>query len=118
MQLRRLWNEEKHIPWIPLDKNPDLKSCLLHQWLQVINCCLARKARCLAASEALDAVVRQANQESDVSEAMGSLLYAKSNSGELILRLGVYHQVENVTMLETGEPVYAPVTQVCNFHHS
>ncbi|CAE6241412.1 unnamed protein product [Arabidopsis arenosa] len=113
-ELRRCWNEEKHIPWIPLDNNPDLKSCLLHQWLQVINCCLARKARSIAASEALDAVMRQAssaNEESDVSEATGSLLYAKSNSGELILRLGVYHQVENLTMLETGEPVYAPITQ-------
>lgn len=121
MQLRRFWNEEKHIPWIPVDDIPDLKSCLVHQWLQVINCCLARKARCLAASEALDAVMRQAssaNEESDVSEAMGSLLYAKSNSGELILRLGVYHPVDNLTMLETGEPVYAPITQVRNFRHS
>ncbi|AED96576.1 Rab3 GTPase-activating protein catalytic subunit [Arabidopsis thaliana] len=113
-ELRRFWNEEKHIPWIPLDNNPDLKSCLLHQWLQVINCCLARKARNVAASEALDAVMRQAssaNEKSDVSESMGSLLYAKSNSGELILRLGVYNQVENLTMLETGEPVYSPITQ-------
>ncbi|CAH2069908.1 unnamed protein product [Thlaspi arvense] len=116
-ELRRFWNEEKHIPCIPVDDNPDLKSCLLHQWLQVINCCVTRKARCLAASEALDAVMRQASsadEESDVSEAMGSpisLLYAKSNTGELILRLGVYHQFENLTMLETGEPVYAPITQ-------
>ncbi|KFK27109.1 hypothetical protein AALP_AA8G335500 [Arabis alpina] len=116
-ELRRFWNEEKHIPWIPLDENPDLKSCLLHQWLQVINCCLARKAHYLAASEELDAVVRQAsavNEESGVTEAMGSpvsLLYAKSNTAELILRLGAHHQVENLTMLETGEPVYAPTTQ-------
>ncbi|CAN7066887.1 unnamed protein product [Brassica rapa subsp. trilocularis] len=116
-ELRRFWNEKKHIPWIPLDENPDLKSCLLHQWLQVINCCLGRKARCIAASEALDAVMRQAspaNEKSDISEAMGSpvsLLYAKSNTGELILRLGIHHQVENLTMLETGEPVFAPITQ-------
>ena len=122
--MRRFWKEEKQIPWITLDENPDLKSCLLHQWLQVINCCLARKARRVAASEALDAVLRQAssaNEESYVSEATASpvsLLYAKSSTGELILRLGVYHQVENLTMLETGEPVYAPVTQVCNFLRS
>ncbi|KAL0886793.1 hypothetical protein Bca101_010776 [Brassica carinata] len=116
-ELRRFWNEKKNIPWIPLDENPDLKSCLLHQWLQVINCCLARKARCIAASEALDAVMSQAslaNEKSNISEAMGSpvsLLYAKNNTGELILRLGVHHQVQNLTMLETGEPVYAPITQ-------
>lgn len=124
MQLRRFWNEKKHIPWIPLDENPDLKSCLLHQWLQVINCCLARKARFIAASEALDAVMSQAslaNENSDISEAMGtpaSLLYAKNNTGELILRLGVHHQVQNLTMLETGEPVYAPITQVRNFRRT
>ncbi|KAL0710220.1 hypothetical protein Bca4012_017198 [Brassica carinata] len=116
-ELRRFWNEEKHIPCIPVDENPDLKSCLLHQWLQVINCCLDRKARCIAASEALDAAMSQAssaNEESDNSEAMGSpvsLLFAKTSTGELVLRLGAHHQVENLTMLETGEAVYAPVTQ-------
>ncbi|CAH8363490.1 unnamed protein product [Eruca vesicaria subsp. sativa] len=116
-ELRRFWDEEKHIPCIPVDENPDLKSCLLHQWLQVINCCLERRARCIAASEALDVAMSQAssgNDESDNSETMGSpvpLLYAKNSTGELVLRLGADHQVENLTMLETGEAVYAPVTQ-------
>ncbi|CAN8252874.1 unnamed protein product [Cochlearia groenlandica] len=114
-ELRRFWDEEKHIPWIPLGENPDLKSCQLHQWLQAINCCLARRDRRFAASEALDALMRQASSvdgKSDISEGSPvPLLYAKSNTGELILRLGVYHQVENLTMLETGEPVYAPISQ-------
>ncbi|KAL0785171.1 hypothetical protein Bca101_001417 [Brassica carinata] len=116
-ELRRFWDEEKHIPCVPLDENPDLKSCLLHQWLQVINCCLDRRTRWIAASEALDAAISQAssgNEDSDNSEGMGSpvsLLYAKNSTGELVLRLGAQHQVENLIMLETGEAVYAPVTQ-------
>ncbi|KAG2297141.1 hypothetical protein Bca52824_043810 [Brassica carinata] len=102
-ELRRFWDEEKHIPCIPVDENPDLKSCLLHQWLQVINCCLDRRTldSCF---EALDAAISQAssgNEDSDNSEGMG----------ELVLRLGAQHQVENLIMLETGEAVYAPVTQ-------
>ncbi|XP_010545230.1 PREDICTED: uncharacterized protein LOC104817673 [Tarenaya hassleriana] len=116
-ELRRFWTEGKHIPGIPLDEIPDLKFCLLHQWLQVINCCLSRKARRRTATEALDAVMRQSSltdEDSDVSEGTASsvpLLYAKSNTGELILRLGVNHRVENLTLLETGQPVYAPITQ-------
>ncbi|XP_010536669.1 PREDICTED: rab3 GTPase-activating protein catalytic subunit [Tarenaya hassleriana] len=116
-ELRRFWVEGKHIPGIPLDEIPDLKFCLMHQWLQVINCCLARKGHWRIASEALEAVMRQASstdEDSDVSEGMPSsvrLLYTKSNTGEFILRLGVSHQVENLTLLETGEPVYAPITQ-------
>ncbi|GJQ91883.1 hypothetical protein Tco_0003022 [Tanacetum coccineum] len=34
IKLRRLWSEGQHIPGIPEDKFPDLKTCLLYQQLQ------------------------------------------------------------------------------------
>ena len=40
------------------------------------------------------------------------LLYARLSSGELVLRLGAHCPAGDLTMLETGEPVYSPVTQV------
>lgn len=40
------------------------------------------------------------------------VLYARLNSGELVLRLGANHPAGDMTLLETGEPVYSPVTQV------
>ncbi|KAL3364662.1 hypothetical protein AABB24_013443 [Solanum stoloniferum] len=114
-ELRRLWSEGQYIPGIPPDQIPDLNSCLLYQQLQVINRCISRKKRRIAATESLDSVVRLGSLNTDVLTDDGTLpatpvLYAKVNTGELILRLGVDSQ-SDLTMLETGEPIYTPVMQ-------
>ncbi|KAK8961920.1 hypothetical protein KSP40_PGU007480 [Platanthera guangdongensis] len=115
IELRRLWSEGLPVPWMPLDADPDLDSCLLHQQLQVINCCISRKLRQNAAIKSLDSVIREANLVNkvmvDSPDNSNSMRYAKLVSGQLVLRLGVDHLSENLTMLETGEPVYSPVTQ-------
>lgn len=118
MQLRRLWSEEEHVPSIPIDEIPDLNSCLLYQRLQVINCCISRKRQRAIATETLDFVITEASpkaEESAVSNDIpaGPMLYARLSTGELVLRLGADRPFGNVAMLETGEPVYCPVTQVC-----
>ncbi|CAN1339835.1 Rab3 GTPase-activating protein catalytic subunit [Linum perenne] len=113
-ELRRLWSEELHVPGIPLDESLDLHSCLLYQQFQVINCCVSRKKRNALASESLEAVLRDAGtfEESAAgSNAPGHLLYAKTSSGELVLRLGAGSKAPNLFMLETGEPIYAPIPQ-------
>ncbi|XP_023521287.1 rab3 GTPase-activating protein catalytic subunit-like isoform X1 [Cucurbita pepo subsp. pepo] len=115
-EMRRFWSEEQYIPGIPIDEIPDLNSCLLYQRFQVINCCLSRKRRHEIASDSLDVVLRVAssNTESGTSEVTvpaNSLLYARLNNGELALRLGADCPFSNLTMLETGEKVYSPVTQ-------
>lgn len=117
-QLRRLWSEEQYIPSIPLDEVPDLNSCLLYQQLQVINCCVSRKMRRAIATQSLDFVISEGSSNSEESTASKDvvpatpLLYARTSSGELVLRLGANHPSGDLTMLETGEPVYSPVTQV------
>lgn len=117
MQLRRFWSDGRHLPGIPVDEIPDLNSCLLHQQLQVINCCLSRKRRCTVANESFDSEMREASsnvEELDVSiggAAASSALYARVNTGELVLRLGA-NQVTEMTMLESDEPIYLPITQV------
>ncbi|CAN1339839.1 hypothetical protein LINPERPRIM_LOCUS38636 [Linum perenne] len=58
------------------------------------------------ASESLEAVLRDAGtfEESAAgSNAPGHLLYAKTSSGELVLRLGAGSKAPNLFMLETGE---------------
>jgi Rab3 GTPase-activating protein catalytic subunit len=40
------------------------------------------------------------------------LLYARLSTGELVLRLGAHSPSGNMTLLETGEPAYSPITQV------
>lgn len=115
-ELRRLWSEGQHIPGIPLNEIPDLKSCLLYQQLQVINCCVSRKRRRLIATESLESVIKASSnvEESSVIEGTvpaSPLLYARITTGELVLRQGADHPSDSLTMLETGEPVYSPVTQ-------
>ena len=112
------------MPGIPLDEIPDLNSCLLYQQLQVINCCVSRKRRFAIATESLDYAVREAS--SNAAESAGSndiiaaspILYARISTGELVLRLGADCPFSNLTMLETGEPVYSPVTQVWIIIHA
>ncbi|KAG4952948.1 hypothetical protein AAZX31_14G021400 [Glycine max] len=116
-ELRKLWFEEQYLPGVPQDEIPDLKSCLLYQQFQVINCCISRKRFRIIATESLDSMMMQANSDikesTDCSaEASASpVLYARLNSGELVLRLGADHPAGDMTLLETGEPVYSPITQ-------
>lgn len=118
MQLGRRWSEELHIPGIPLDEIPDLNSCLLYQQFQVINCCVSRKKRHALATESLESVMRDASsspEEPAVSKrtiTSSHILYARTSTGELVLRLGADRPADNLNMLETGEPVYCPITQV------
>ncbi|KAK9080668.1 hypothetical protein SSX86_000426 [Deinandra increscens subsp. villosa] len=112
-ELRRLWSEEQHIPGIPADEIPDLNCCLLYQQLQVINCCISRKNRRAIATESLDSILKQASFTNDGTPSNGEsdLMYARVSSGELVLRLGAAKQCENLTLLESDEPVYAPIMQ-------
>ncbi|RWR73019.1 Rab3 GTPase-activating protein catalytic subunit [Cinnamomum micranthum f. kanehirae] len=116
-ELRRLWYEGQPVPHVPLDETPDLNYCLLHQQLQVINCCIARKRRRNIAIESLDSIVKQDNFTNEdigvcpCNSSLSSIIYARINNGDLVLRLGAGCPAEGLTMLETGEPVYCPVTQ-------
>lgn len=118
MQLRKLWSEEKHLPGIPQNEIPDLKSCLLHQQFQVINCCITRKRLRAIATESLDSMMMQASSNikeptnNDGEAPASPVLYARLDNGELVLRLGADCPAGDLTLLETGEPVYSPLTQV------
>ncbi|KAL5735896.1 hypothetical protein ACOSP7_030357 [Xanthoceras sorbifolium] len=115
-ELGRLWSEGQHVPGIPEDEIPDLNSCLLYQQLQVINCCLSRKRRRTIATESLDFAMRQSSSDVEGSAlSMGTcpaspVLYVRISTGELVLRLGA-DRPTILTMLETGEPIYSPITQ-------
>ncbi|CAN6205504.1 unnamed protein product [Urochloa humidicola] len=116
LELRKLWSDWQPVPRMPLDAAPDLNSCLLHQEIQVVNCCIARKKRRKAAKESLDSLLKQANiDESEPRFSNGkspdSEMYARDSSGHYVLRLGANQASENLTLLETGEPIYSPTLQ-------
>lgn len=117
MQLRKLWSDWQPVPRMPLDAAPDLNSCLLHQEIQVVNCCIARKKRRKAAKESLDSLLKQAsisNPEPRFSNGKSPdrEMYARDSTGDYVLRLGADRSSENLTLLETGEPIYSPTLQV------
>ncbi|RDX97105.1 Rab3 GTPase-activating protein catalytic subunit, partial [Mucuna pruriens] len=116
-ELRKQWSEEKLLPGVPPDVIPDLKSCLLYQQFQVINCCISRKRRHILATDSLDSMVMEANSDTlesaNYTEKIPAspLIYARLRTGELVLRLGADCPSGDLTLLETGEPAYSPVTQ-------
>ncbi|KAK4796990.1 hypothetical protein SAY86_029316 [Trapa natans] len=114
-ELQRIWSEEKHICGVPLDDIPDLNCCLLHQQLQVINCCVSWKRWRAVAIESLDSSVMGESPKSLRSACTNNttspILYARLSTGELIPRLGADRPSDNLVMLETGEPIYFPATQ-------
>ncbi|CAJ2633063.1 unnamed protein product [Trifolium pratense] len=116
-ELRKFWYEEQYIPGVPQNEIPDLKTCLLNQHFQVINCCISRKRLRIVATESLDSMMMQASSSikesanDDDGVPASPVLYARLNTGERVLRLGANCPSGDLTLLETGEPVYSPVTQ-------
>ncbi|CAK9224306.1 unnamed protein product [Sphagnum jensenii] len=125
-ELWRRWLEGQPISRMPVDANPELCYCLLHQQLQLINCCIARRKRRIADLAALDALSEYGSHGQGVGSqtcdnglsslallagAHPTMLFAKTKSGELKLRLGADFPAADLKMLETGEPVYSPITQ-------
>ncbi|CAL0307393.1 unnamed protein product [Lupinus luteus] len=117
VELRKFWSEEQQLPGVPRDAIPDLNSCLLYQQFQVINCCISRKRLHIIATESLECMMKEANSTvkhsakyNDGSPA-SPVLYARLSTGELVLRIGADCPAGDLTLLETGEPVYSPFTQ-------
>ncbi|CAN6457469.1 unnamed protein product [Victoria cruziana] len=112
-ELRRFWSKGQPVPLLPLDEIPDLNFCLLHQHLQAVNCCIARKRRRLEAINSLQCTVEKLSADSDnlvissssTMSSTSSTLVARLSNGNLILRLGAAHPSQDLTLLETGEPI-------------
>ncbi|XP_006658603.1 rab3 GTPase-activating protein catalytic subunit [Oryza brachyantha] len=116
LELKKLWSDGQPVPRMPLDAAPDLNCCLLHQEIQVINCCIARKKRRKAAKESLDSLLKRSSIDNSNhlysnGESPDNEMYVKGTAGDNVLRLGADHPSDNLTLLETGEPVYSPTLQ-------
>ncbi|KAL8159923.1 hypothetical protein V2J09_001460 [Rumex salicifolius] len=97
-----LWLEDEYVPGIPKD---------------VINCCISRKKRHEIYTELLESLENEVGCHEDVSDVpkvnnpLNSGSYARLITGEFALRLGAHRPADNLSMLETGELVYTPLTQ-------
>ena len=84
------------MPHLPVDSPPNLHTCLLNQHLQLLNCCMARKKRRHLAG----------------GTGKAELLAGEEGVG----RLGVLGPVAHLKLLESGETLCAPVSQVAGSH--
>eukprot|EP00899_Mesostigma_viride_P023538 jgi/Mesvir1/4369/Mv02447-RA.2 len=65
-ELRWHWDMGKPLPRVPTDEAPDLRYCLLHQQLMLINACVARRHRRAKALAQLEAARRTARASADM----------------------------------------------------
>ncbi|KAM4626858.1 rab3 GTPase-activating protein catalytic subunit, partial [Discoglossus pictus] len=148
LEMRYRWENNFLIPGLS-GGSPDLKCCLLHQKLQMLNCCIERKK---ARDEGKkgggsdNSGESSQNRTSDLGESdkskyeVGKSWESWSDSEEeffechsdteelkesarkssakedpkeapLLKPEGRLHQSGNLTLLNTGEPLYIPVTQ-------
>lgn len=104
-EIRFRWNSNNMIPGVA-PGFPDPKSCLLHQKLQMINCCIERRKK---SEEA--AVGKRESDESDdeffdCDENVED--EAKPASTTPVGRLSQHNSLK---LINTGQPLYIPVTQ-------
>uniref|UniRef100_A0A3P9L0P4 Rab3 GTPase-activating protein catalytic subunit n=1 Tax=Oryzias latipes TaxID=8090 RepID=A0A3P9L0P4_ORYLA len=115
---------------------PDLRCCLLHQKLQMLNCCIERRRARDEARKAQEATKQSKEAESELSAketSQGKSWESWSDSEEEFYEClseqgedgpqteagqngasraeGRLHPYNNLTLLHSSEPLYVPVTQ-------
>ncbi|CAH1235391.1 unnamed protein product [Diabrotica balteata] len=112
-EMRYRWDKSMPIPGLPLGL-PDLRTCLLSQKLQMLNCCIERRT------------CRENTQQSTYDSAEGSSTddeffdcssekpadeKAKEKYSLWNQPVGRKNKFGNLKLLKTGDPLYIPVTQ-------
>lgn len=117
--VRTYWAQGKILPRLPSDKI-DLRCCLVYQKLQMarnssvarlmadlqLNYCTKRRRKLAAQQEKEKEKAKQSNASSESDAKAGEL---DLSSG--MLREGALEQVNNLSMLSSGLPVWAPEVQ-------
>ena len=93
------WKHLQPIPRIPEEENPDVMACKLHQNLQLLNCCIARKRRAMA---------RRRRAAHHREEDARSVTLA---TGEVVRRQGELEPTGLMMLRLPQEAIYAPETQ-------
>ncbi|XP_018417310.1 PREDICTED: rab3 GTPase-activating protein catalytic subunit isoform X2 [Nanorana parkeri] len=139
LEMRYRWENNSIIPGLSSGP-PDLKCCLLHQKLQMLNCCIERKKSRDDAkkAESSDKNASAYSRESEKgkydvgkswdswSDSEDEFFECHSDTEELkedatrkqsakeaapLKPDGRLHQFGNMTLLSTAEPLYIPITQ-------
>ncbi|CAJ0940640.1 unnamed protein product [Ranitomeya imitator] len=159
LEMRYRWENNHLVPGLTSGP-PDLKCCLLHQKLQMLNCCIERKkardnvkkggtpdssnsATHRLANDSINSAAESEKNKYEVGKSWDSWSdsedeffechsdteemkessqeEAKKKSKEEVKELlkpdGRLHQSGNLTLLQSAEPLYVPITQVTSEPH-
>ncbi|XP_017769913.1 PREDICTED: rab3 GTPase-activating protein catalytic subunit-like [Nicrophorus vespilloides] len=88
---------------------PDARTCLLHQKLQMLNCCIERKnAREAMIADREFSSAESSENECDDDEEFFDCSTDMEKPRQSVGRLGKF---EDMKLLQTGEQLYIPITQ-------
>lgn len=95
------WTHGVPLARVPLESAPDTRFCLLHQKLELLNCCIARRAR------------RRRWQETEnaVRERARAAKLPDDGSAGVPTRVGVLRRLGDSRLLSSDAPLCVPVTQ-------
>nr|XP_022900950.1 rab3 GTPase-activating protein catalytic subunit [Onthophagus taurus] len=115
-EMRYRWDKSVAIPGLS-PGFPDPRTNLLHQKLQMLNCCIERKsARESEASKLFESAREEASSSTDDEEFFECNIddepvkkkHSYSSWNQPVGRLGKF---EDLKLIKTGEPLYIPITQ-------
>ncbi|XP_044750751.1 rab3 GTPase-activating protein catalytic subunit [Coccinella septempunctata] len=106
-EMRYRWEMNIFIPGLSRD-NPDLRTCLLHQKLQMLNCCIERKKSREDSQKELDFDSAEGSSSDEEFFDCAEKPVEEVKKMQPVGRLGKY---EGLKLIETGEFLYIPITQ-------
>mmetsp|Transcript_10501 Transcript_10501/g.38649 ORF Transcript_10501/g.38649 Transcript_10501/m.38649 type:complete len:792 (-) Transcript_10501:209-2584(-) len=130
-EIRWHWQYRQPIPRVDVEQAPQLNYCLIHQKLQLINCCIARLKRREVARRAIarqrEEARRRVQAAHGAAEALGQAGLdhgaaadsggAQGQAGPSVdeqlaqMRWGHKEQIAGLVLIRSGEPLFAPHTQ-------
>jgi len=84
---------------------PDLRTCLLHQKVQMLNCCIERK---MARETQKYGSAHDSDESDEEFYDASDDVSADAQQRRPVARLGKFGAMK---LLKTGQPLYVPVTQ-------
>lgn len=112
-EMRYRWEKSMPIPGLSPGL-PDLRTCLLNQKLQMLNCCIDRKLSRDNAQVSFDSAENSSTDDDDEFFDCSEKPTEEKHKEKLSLwnqPVGRLSKFGNLKLIKTGDPLYIPVTQ-------
>ncbi|CAG9853851.1 unnamed protein product [Phyllotreta striolata] len=111
-EMRYRWEKSMPIPGLSPGL-PDLRTCLLNQKLQMLNCCIDRKIARENALVNFDSAENSSTDDEEFFDCSEKIVEEKAKEKLSLWNqpVGRLSKFGNLKLIKTGDPLYIPVTQ-------